>query len=402
MNNSRLTIYFNPNADYGVGLKFHYIKNTTFAIVFTWQVYANAATELMEYLNEYHSDKMTATISNNLVTIIAVDPEATFSRGLPLYPVNQGALVFQYYNVTPPPPPPPLTSDRYLINNEIWINLSSTTNVDYFKISAKNLTTQRTSGSLLIRPDVTNNAMVNLSAVAKTLMEYPDNNSDNTTPNQLINTAAKIEISIYTRPINGEEKLQLTMVKTFIRGGNRTNDINQTLPAGAILRPTDKLPVWDGFPTAEYYLNENNEVIKRLINEVSPGDIDYRRTRGCNELYFEFLNQDGGYSNWLFDSHNETESNTAIGSFIRNNKVDDLGSDSASKLQVYGKIPAEYIDLINDLIVSSEIYVYLNNERVRITSKNNNISKDNFKRSYAVTLNFGFEYRFNPSPKWSN
>lgn len=295
-----------------------------------------------------------------------------------------------------------IDGDRYLINNEVWIDINSELDPIYYKITFENLTNQKNSKPLIVYPNANANAKVNLAPVVKSLFSDPQYNDNYIIGDQIIPNSNSIRISVSYKLEGAEEEIGYQTTKTFIRGGKRTNDTNQTLISGAILRPSELLPVWTGYEAAEYYLDINNLVRKRLIGQVAATDVDNRRSKGCNELYFTFLNQMGGYSNWLFDSHTEQSSNSNLGAFVKDNEINDLGNTADFKLQVYAKVPKQYIGLIEDLIISPEIYVLLDGANVRVTSGRNNTKVNNIDRSYTVNLNFEFQYRINPSLLWSN
>jgi len=299
-----------------------------------------------------------------------------------------------------------LLGDRFLINNPIKVTIASLDNPIYFKIVLENLSNTKTSTDLIIYPDSNANCQVDLKSIVKSLFDYPEDASGYIINNQVVKNANKYKISIWCNALDiltdiptGEE-LGYEQVKTFIRGGNRTNDTNQTVAGLSILTPSNKLPVWTGYDTAEYYLDSNNDILKRLLLDVPASRIDYRRSKGCNEVYVKFLNQRGGYSNWLFESHAKTESNNNQGGFERDNKIDDLGNESENKLVCNSKVPKDYKQLMLDLIVSPEVYVMNNGLFERVRCGRNSMPYDNIKRTYNVNINFDLDYRFDPTLLW--
>ncbi len=292
-----------------------------------------------------------------------------------------------------------LSSDRYLINNKIIIELSSDVRVDRFTITFLNTNNTKSSSNIVVYPSpVAGTAQLNISPIIKSLFEYPADADGYVIPNQLTKNANNITITVTS---TGHEPVAIT--KTFIRGGKKGKHKNLTLSANAVCRPAALLPIWTGYDTANYVLNGSNEIVKKLLSSVDLADRDYRRVRSCNGLYVKFLNQLGGYCHWLFESYSETESNNNLGSFERDNNVDDLGNESNSKLKMYSKVPAEYKGYVKDLIVSPEIYA-MNDEGVfvRVLSARNSFEIDKNKRSYNVTINMDIENSFNPSLLWSN
>lgn len=281
-----------------------------------------------------------------------------------------------------------LNANGYLINNEIWFTLEGSLPVMYFRIVLKNLSNAKQSTPFIAYTDENNKVRVNIQAIVKSLFDVP---------NAINNHCAKIQISITTN-----EGTNLTLVNDFIRGGKRTNDTNQTLSSNNTLRLSEKLPVWAGFPVFDYFLSSDYLIQQQYIADVT--GIDYRRTKGCNNIYIKFLNQKGGYSYWLFESYSEKEQNTNLGCIVnsKDNTLLDLGNESKSDLQIYSKIPKEYRDYAKDIIVSSDMYAYQGGTWKRIFSKGNSVEFDNIKKVYVTNLNLDLNYRFNPSILWSN
>lgn len=280
-----------------------------------------------------------------------------------------------------------LNGNGYLINNEIWFNVNSDEDVVWFKFIFTNLGNAKISTGFINYADANDNVYVNIQPIVKSLFDAP---------NGLTNNSTKIQISI-----TANDGTNLTFIKDFVRGGNRVNDINQTISPNQTLRLYSNLPVWSGFPIYDYFLSSSYVIEQQNLADVT--NIDYRRIKGCNNIYLKYLNQKGGYSYWLFESYSEKETNTPLGSLVAaNNNLLDLGNESKSDLQVYSKIPKDYRQYAFDLIVSPDIYAYQNGNWKKIFMKSNNIERDNIKRVYTVTLNIDLNYRFNPSLLWSN
>lgn len=280
-----------------------------------------------------------------------------------------------------------LNGNGYLINNEIWFNINSDVDISYYRISLMNLANGKTSSQFISYADANENAFVNIQPIVKSLFDVPNGSTNN---------SAKIRISITT---NTGTNIQFT--KDFVRGGNRVNDTNQTISPNQTLRLNTTLPVWSGFPSYDYFLSSDYVIQEQTLAEVT--NIDYRRIKGCNNIYLKFLNQKGGYSYWLFESYSEKENNNPVG-FLVDSKNDllDLGQESKSDLQVYSKIPREYRQYAFDLIISPDVYAYQNGTWKKIFLKSNSVERDNIKRVYSVNLNIDLNYRFNPSLLWSN
>lgn len=280
-----------------------------------------------------------------------------------------------------------LNSNGYLINNEIWFNINADSTVVYFKLILMNLANSKISTQFISYADVNNNAFVNIQSVVKSLLDVPNGSTNNST---------KIQISI-----TANDGTNITFTKDFVRGGKRVNETNQTISPNQTLRLSEKLPVWSGFPVNDYFLSSGYVIQEQNLADVT--NIDYKRIKGCNNVYIKFLNQNGGYSYWLFESYTKKESNNPLGYVInaQNNMVD-LGSESDNDLQIYSKIPKEYRQYALDIIVSPDIYAYRNGTWEKLFMKSNSNEYDNIKKVYSVNINIDLNYRFNPSLLWSN
>lgn len=279
-----------------------------------------------------------------------------------------------------------LNLNGYYINNEIWFNISADAPVIYFKVFLQNLKTGQTSSTFI---SYTNNNVVriNIQSVVKSMFELPNGTNNNS-------STFKITISS-----NTNERINFN--KSFIRGGIRTHDINKNTSSNNRLRISDTIPIWSGLPIAESFLNSDYSISEIPLAEIT--EVDYRRGKGCNNVYFKFLNQKGGYSFWLFESYSEKETVRNIGNLIGGDgQLIDLGSDSDSDLQVYSKIPKEYKQYAKDFIVSPDVYVWQDAIWKKVTTKNNSIEVDNIKKVYTVNFNLNLNYRYNPSLLWSN
>lgn len=284
-----------------------------------------------------------------------------------------------------------LNSNGYLINNEIWFNINADSYVKYYTLYFTNLSNAKSTTAFVIYPDLNNHAFVNIQSIVKSLFDPPNGNTNN---------AAKIKISIVGKD-NNDVTYLFEFTKDFVRGGNRTNDTNQTISPNQSLRLYQTLPVWSGFPVYDYFLSPTFVIEQENLIEVT--DIDYRRIKGCNNIYLKFLNQKGGYSYWLFESFTEKEAGSPLGTIVgSNNNLLDLGTLSSSDLKVYSKVPREYKQYAFDLIISPDIFAYQNGGWKKIGLKANSIERDNIKRVYSVSLNLDLNYRFNPSLLWSN
>lgn len=281
-----------------------------------------------------------------------------------------------------------LTGNGFLINNEIWFEITADQPVAYFKLNIRNLSNNKISTTFISYTDINNKVFVNIQSVVKSLFDIPNGNA---------NSASKMEITIIANTSD-----IISFQKDFIRGGKRVNETNQTISPNQFLRISEKLPVWSGFEAFDYYLDPSYQISILSIGSSVP-NIDYKRIKGCNNVYIKFLNQNGGYSYWLFESYTKKESNIPLGYVISgSNNMVDLGSESDNDLQIYSKIPKEYKQYALDIIVSPDVYAYRNGTWEKIFMKSNSNEYDNIKKVYSVNINIDLNYRFNPSLLWSN
>jgi hypothetical protein len=277
-----------------------------------------------------------------------------------------------------------LNGNGYLINNEIWFNITSDLPVAYFRLFVQNLSNGKISSTFTAYTQ-TNSARVNLQSIIKSLFDVP---------NGIENNSATFKITI-----TASDGTVINFNKSFIRGGVRTISINQTIQNNQILRISDTIPIWQGLPISESFLNTNYSITTIALANIT--NVDYRRAKGCNNVYLKFLNQRGGYSFWLFESYSQKETTRNKGNLIDGNgSFIDLGTDSNSDLQVYSKIPKEYKQYAIDFIVSPDVYVWQDAIWKKVTTKNNSLEVDNIKKVYSVNFNLDLNYRFNPSLLW--
>lgn len=126
-------------------------------------------------------------------------------------------------------------------------------------------------------------------------------------------------------------------------------------------------------------------------------------------MYFKFKNSLGGYSYWLFENWNNEESNQNLGVLKGWDGLKDLGNEIDPAISVTSKIPKRFFPLIQDLIISEEIYIYTPGDGYskqgvsiweKITSNNNKLSQNLFNENEKVKLKFDRHYRYNPSVLW--
>lgn len=301
-----------------------------------------------------------------------------------------------------------ISGNCYKINNDIWIEVPNVTDgtTEKVEIVLKNLNNQKTSTVFTLYPTLFTSARLNLSPLVKSLFDKPAHSDNYTelTPFVINTNWADFEIAIkryFTTPTSSVVQFDaVTLTKTFLRAGERTNNINITQSPSTVLRPVATLPIWAGYPTAEYYLNADFRIEKRNnLNAVVSKD--YRSVVGCEGNYVKFLNQNGAYSYWYFEGRKESEGNNNLGYSNDKGILQDFGNETSIESSFYSKVPLNYIPLIKDLFVSPEIYLYLGgNKWERILSDGNKLEINHYKRVYEINFKFKRIHNFNPSVIW--
>jgi len=316
-----------------------------------------------------------------------------------------------------------LSSNFYLSDNPIFINISNiASGTSYIEII---LTRYNADGSVDVVStpqklyNLNNNISLDIAPLVKSFMPEPlhDKNYSNLIQYAFNNNFIKAKVTVNeikftyqmapgTRTTRGNIEGFFVTLSTqsftnhFIRGGKRTYDSNQNLVAGQNLLVTDTIPIWGGYPVDYYTTNSSSGIVK---NNTIPTNLkEERSVKGCNALYVKFMNSLGGYSYWLFENYENEESNDNLGSVLRRISILDLGNDFDSEIELISKIPARYIALMKDLIISKEIYLYNSDAQtwMRILSNNNKIKTNPFDVNTKVKLKFAVPTRYNPSLLW--
>jgi len=313
-----------------------------------------------------------------------------------------------------------IEGNNYYINNDILATLYvSDTVTGYFTIKLTNLSNGSVAtNNITAQQGLDGRATVNLSPLIKGIFRNPVRSGTLFFSNARGIDLIKIDIS------HSNGAVERVLRKNFIRGGIRGNKTNINAVTGSLLYPTAKIPYWNGFISRFSYLNANGSIT--LLQSNSPiitgnpanlARLDLRRVSSCNNAYFQFQNQYGGVSYWLFENYSLSDSNNNLGGFVEYNNnpsgsfnipneykdytdLADLGNTAAYSMVASSKVPAEYIDLIRDLIISPEIYLIKNGEYIRVFSGKNTIVSDPSSRAFNVKININFNYRFNPALIW--
>ena len=172
MPNNVMTMTFNEAIPVGGTLDFLYDGNNIdneYVVLRggAGEVTANPAVEKTAYntrtslLLDYPDD-FDIQYSGNQLTVVSRDLNKGFSGGISGHNVTFGYSERNVITVTG------ISSNNYLINNDIIIALSNTLEYDYFNVSFENLTNQQNSGTIRIYTNGLSQTL-NISPIIKSL-----------------------------------------------------------------------------------------------------------------------------------------------------------------------------------------------------------------------------------------
>ena len=236
-------------------------------------------------------------------------------------------------------------------------------------------------------------------------LAFPDvaHNTDYTTltPFTVPNNFVKITFVISEVYKSGQVVPADTLIRTFVKGGRRTYQPNQRTAAKVPLIPSFTIPQWGGYPIDWYSLNTSGVMEKSNTIPITIKEI--RKIKGCDPLYIKFRNLQGGYSYWLFENWENETGNKNIGIVEQRYSLMDLGNTNDPSITAISKVPKRFFPIIEDLILSNEIYIYKgNNQWEQVTSDNNKTNQNLFNENEKVKLKFQRHHRLNPTLLWSN
>lgn len=289
-----------------------------------------------------------------------------------------------------------LSADGYLINNPIVIT-AEVPMMSRVDVIFANLTTGQNSGILTYFASPTNGeAKIDISKPIKALMEAP-NEEAILTDSVIVNTTAKFQIAMQSYDADGDTD-DVTITKTFVRGGKIGNGKNLTAVANQSTRITPVIPYFNGYPIYEYFMQSNFKVQKTILTEFNFDNLELINRDTCNGIYIKFLNQNGGYSFWLFDDQVNNIASSPLGYTNNISNVTDFGLEVESKFSLTTKISAKYIDFLIHLSVSPDVSYFAEDRSwKKIRCLGGTIPKDSGKKVYKVTMSFEQFTNFEPS-----
>lgn len=239
-----------------------------------------------------------------------------------------------------------ISASRYYVNNPIWVTVELEEGVspnESFQLTIVSDSEVVYNGRYYPFDGV---FRFDLSEIMKGLLPEPNHPTSPTSGNPI--QLSTITVTIFLPRYSSS--------KTFFRGGEDSQRTNIQVPNNAVLSESEKIPVWNGFPSAKYYLDAGGQTYYTAI--LNNDEIERRRVATCNPVFLRFLNSKGGYSFWLFDEW-ELNKQTKTTDIIERRLSDlDLGLKTTHNLTTSTRVEERYTSTLRALLQSPEIYIY--------------------------------------------
>ena len=283
-----------------------------------------------------------------------------------------------------------LENNYYLAGNDIWLHLYSISSPALkLELTCTNLTTSETLKKLTLYPSPDNEFRFNISEPVRALFPEPNHIVNNNL--QQISFAFKV--SYVDTNITASE---FSEVKYFVRGFRKKQGTKDWF-----LQPSEELVIkpwsqWIGvtFPGYAQRLQSS------LITSYVPGQIKVNRLNDCSYKIIKFLNSLGGYQFYVFENWKIKPKAKSKGYVqrvqhrLRENNFKSLGSEISEVIEFQAKTPYEMQGIINDLVMSSEVYLYDpegdddNSKWIMLDYDSNSAEENNQDLSYDNKLSY--------------
>lgn len=300
-----------------------------------------------------------------------------------------------------------LNTNRFLAGNPIPVNLSlASGSFETGSFITMNITRLSTHGGELpvVMPPTRlypspSGLTIDLAPYIKGLLPYP-----------------YVPTSTYQDPIPNYQNFNITfsenqtdssnafLNKTFIRGFKRESSATaMTLSINTQLNPVALIPVWQGYPSARFYLDSGSTIRSTIV--VEPQYSKQMRTpTNCDPFYLRFLNSLGGYSFWMFNAWDWSTKSSEVGVIERtaSNNNRSLGFTEENTVTVDTRAKREFYPLMRDLIVSPVIQVYdkFGMDWKKIELKGQSITESNYEDLIEMTATFDLMLGNKPEVIW--
>ena len=295
-----------------------------------------------------------------------------------------------------------LNSNRYYVNNPIWVDVDKTGDADQDEPITMSISIN--SEIVFLSKYYPFNGVVSfdVSEVMKGFVTEP-NHPINPSIGQILQLStvqATITLSSFS------------FTRVFFRGGEDSNRTNISVPNNAVLSESLKIPTWNGYPSAKYYLNNNGEIIYTTI--LTPSETEQRKINTCNPVFLRFLNTKGGYSFWLFDEWELSKITKATDIIKRRGNDLDLGLEASHELSLSSRVEQRYTPTLRALLQSQEVSIYnIQNiikednptfqqsfEWSRIYNDGGSMKWNSFDSVNEFSFKFNLNFKNNPTLVW--
>jgi len=301
-----------------------------------------------------------------------------------------------------------LSGEGFCINNNIQLAIYSQNQLaDRYSIKITNAQTQQSQEFSLSA--INGFARTNLAPMIKAMFKKPKHKyTDQQILENYIENSAREVFNFQIRKYLTNADLPIKTIsinyKHFFRAGTLYNAYDVRLSMDKKLRNNPTIPYWEGFPCEDYFISESYNIYFTKIESVAQNLKELMPNNTCNPCYVKFLNALGGYSYWLFDSQTKKIKTTNTG-FYNNHNTDfiDFGNQIETKLSLFSKVPKRYFNIIQELILSPEIYYYDATQRWKwqqIVNDNNSFELCSDKKFQEVSLSFIQPTNYNPQLSW--
>lgn len=256
-----------------------------------------------------------------------------------------------------------LNQDRYLVQNPIYVDIAEiSTGTKYIRVTLTPVAFSVSEGtpepepiSIRLRP-FGNQVYFDAARYIRAMMPSPQH------PYPLVNgmTVPKNTLRVRIKITAVDEDLNVTDTRTFtrsfVRGGRWNRKTNISLGAPTVLKVSDLIPQWPGYPIAKYTLNASGQIIFNSI--VTAAEIEQRRVIGCNPVYVRYMNREGGYSFWLFETYSLQKKTDKTDIIERRGVLRTTGNEPTYKLSVRGRVERKYFGAMRSLAEAPEVAVF--------------------------------------------
>jgi hypothetical protein len=279
-----------------------------------------------------------------------------------------------------------LSNNYYLINNKNFVTINAFANpIKYLEVKASNNFTSKTE-TLRFYP-INGSCVFDLNPLVKSTFNNP--NLDVAT------NLNEVVIEFKTKSLTNTFVTQ-TITKFFIRGGNQSGLYPSGLPRLNYLNNLDIIPALlsENIPNFGS-VQQEYEIRNGVYNPIVSPQFNEKINFECNGYRVKFLNQYGTYSDWGFDAYEIKNTTRSLDMIERQNSFQDLGVTVKTEIEVRGKVPERYNEIIKHLLFSPEIYNVDYDIKLKLKSESH--IENVIDKVFDYKISFELQNEINPS-----